>query len=300
MTRVITLIAAKSHSLTMGRAAECASAVGTSAPTCLSDNEAFDLFIDSRAATNELHTIVRKALGSEPVDIVIQPAEGRRKTLLIADMDSTMIQQECIDELAALIGIRDQVASVTERTMRGELAFEESLRERVSLLAGLATSHVADVIRDRIILTPGGGTLVATMRANGAYAALVSGGFTAFVANIAGRLGFDEYHANALIEENGIYTGQVAEPILGRDAKREQLQRLCRDRSLDPKLTMAVGDGANDLAMIDEASLGVAFRAKPAVAAQADAVINHADLDALLFLQGYARAEFIEPAHASD
>jgi phosphoserine phosphatase len=238
---------------------------------------------------------VFEAANGRPVDvnIVADDIAYRRKKLLVADMDSTMIGQECIDELADLVGLKPHVAAITERAMRGEIAFEPALRERVALLKGLPASVVDDVIANRIALTPGGRTLIATMRAHGAHTCLISGGFTAFTQRIAAMIGFDEQRGNTLeIDSDGRLGGTVAEPILGREAKRATLVEL-RDRlGLFASDTMAVGDGANDLAMIQEAGLGVAYRAKPAVAAAAQARVDHGDLTALLFLQGYRRDEF--------
>ena len=226
------------------------------------------------------------------VDLVVQKAEGRRKRLLIADMDSTMIQQECIDELADEAGVGAHVAGITARAMNGELDFEEALRERVGLLAGLPEAVIADVIRDRITLMPGGPVLLATMKANGAYAALVSGGFTAFTAQIAGVLGFDENRANTLLVKDGKLTGGVADPILGKAAKVQALEEISARLGISPDQAIAVGDGANDLGMLGLAGAGVALHAKPSVQAQCDIRINHGDLTALLFIQGYTREEF--------
>ncbi len=226
------------------------------------------------------------------VDLVVQKAEGRRKRLLIADMDSTMIQQECIDELADEAGVGAYVAGITARAMNGELEFEDALRERVGLLKGLDAAVIDRVIRDRITLMPGGPALLATMKANGAYAALVSGGFTAFTAQIATVLGFDENRANTLHIADGKLTGTVADPILGKAAKLEALEQISARLGFTPNEAIAVGDGANDLAMLHRAGAGVALHAKPSVAAQCDIRINHGDLTALLFLQGYAREDF--------
>lgn len=231
-----------------------------------------------------------QALG---VDLVVQPAAGRRKRVLLADMDSTMIEQECIDELADEAGVGPMVAAITRRAMNGELDFESALRERVGLLKGLPVSVIGRVIRDRITLMPGGRELVATMRANGAYAALVSGGFTAFTAEIAGVLGFDENRANTLIAEGDLLAGTVAEPILGKQAKVDALVEITERLSLREDEVMAVGDGANDLGMLKRAGAGVALHAKPVVAAECDIRINHGDLTALLFIQGYAREDFV-------
>ena len=235
---------------------------------------------------------VWQSLQSLRIDLVVQPAEGRKKRLLIADMDSTMIQQECIDELADEAGVGAHVAGITARAMNGELDFEDALRERVALLRGLPETVIATVIRDRITLMPGGRALVATMRANGAYAALVSGGFTAFTAQIAATLGFDENRANLLLVDGGKLTGNVADPILGRAAKVQALEEISHRLGITPQDAIAVGDGANDLGMLGLAGAGVALHAKPVVAAECDLRINHGDLTALLFLQGYSRAEF--------
>ncbi|WP_054008438.1 phosphoserine phosphatase SerB [Cypionkella psychrotolerans] len=228
------------------------------------------------------------------VDLVVQPAAGRRKKLLIADMDSTMIQQECIDELADEAGVGAYVAGITARAMNGELDFEGALRERVGLLKGLPVTVIAEVVRDRITLMPGGPQLLATMKANGAHAALVSGGFTAFTSAIAGMLGFDENRANILLIEDNKLTGQVAEPILGRAAKVTALEEISARLGISVADAMAVGDGANDLGMLGLAGAGVALHAKPSVAAQCDLRVNHGDLTALLYMQGYAREEFAQ------
>ncbi len=227
------------------------------------------------------------------IDMVVQPAEGRRKKVLLADMDSTMIDQECIDELADFAGVGPRVADITARAMNGELDFHEALIERVSLLAGLDEGVIQKVLDSRITLASGGRELVATMRAHGAHAALVSGGFTAFTTAVADQLGFDEHRANVLLADGGVLTGHVALPVLGREAKIEALERITERFGLSPQDVMAVGDGANDLGMIQLAGSGVALHAKPAVAAQAQIRINHGDLTALLYLQGYAQADFV-------
>jgi phosphoserine phosphatase len=237
--------------------------------------------------------MLRLELGDLPVDLFVQATAHRRKRLFLADMDSTMIGQECIDDLADFVGKKAEVAAITERTMRGELVFETSLRARVALLEGLAADVVDTVIAQRIKLTPGGTQLVRTMKANGAYTALVSGGFTLFTGPIAANIGFDENRANTLLVANGKFTGRVTEPILGREAKFESLVELRARHGLVREETMAVGDGANDLSMIQEAGLGVAFHAKPAVAAAAGARIDHGDLTALLYAQGYRREQFV-------
>ncbi len=230
------------------------------------------------------------------VDLVVQPAEGRRKRMLLADMDSTMIAQECIDELAAEAGVGDRVSEITARAMNGELDFEGALIERVGLLAGLDVGVIDRVLARRITLAPGGRELVATMRANGGHAALVSGGFTAFTGPVAARLGFDEHRANTLLVENGVLSGRVARPILGREAKVAALEQITARLGIDEAEVIAVGDGANDLGMLMRAGTGVALHAKPSVAAQTEIRINHGDLTALLFLQGYAATDFATPA----
>ncbi len=236
---------------------------------------------------------IRASLSIEGVDLLCQPSAGRRKKLLLADMDSTMIQQECIDELAAAAGIGEKVAAITARAMNGELDFEAALRERVALLKGLPEPTIGEVLARRITMMPGGATLVATMKAHGAYAALVSGGFTAFTGAVAAKLGFDEHRANTLHVENAALTGTVAEPILGREAKVAALEDLTAKLAITPADVLAIGDGANDLGMLTRAGLGVAVHAKPVVQAQANHAINHGDLTALLYVQGYARADFV-------
>lgn len=226
------------------------------------------------------------------VDMVVQKAEGRRKRLLIADMDSTMIRQECIDELADEAGVGAHVADITARAMNGELDFEGALRERVGLLKGLPEAVIGQVLRDRITLMPGGRVLLATMKANGAYAALVSGGFTAFTSAVAERLGFDENRANTLHVADGKLAGTVAEPILGKEAKLVALNEITARLGITPTQAIAVGDGANDLPMLLAAGTGVALHAKPRVQAECEVRVNHGDLTALLYLQGYSREEF--------
>ena len=225
-------------------------------------------------------------------DLVVQPAEGRRKKMLLADMDSTMIQQECIDELADVAGVGEQVSAITARAMNGELDFEGALTERLGLLRGLSASVIATVIAERITFMPGGHDLVRTMKANGAYCALVSGGFTAFTGYVADILGFHENRANVLGVEDGKLTGVPVRPILGREAKIQALLEISETLKISHAEVMAVGDGANDLGMLGLAGAGVALHAKPAVAAQCDIRINHGDLSALLYIQGYAVGEF--------
>jgi phosphoserine phosphatase len=226
------------------------------------------------------------------VDLVIQQTNGRRKKMLLADMDSTMIQQECIDELAEEAGVGARVKDITARAMNGELDFDAALTERVGLLKGLPESVIAKVLAERITLMPGGPALLATMKADGAYAALVSGGFTAFTTKVASDLGFDENRANTLHVADGKLTGEAGRPILGRQAKVEALEQITAKLGLTEADVMAVGDGANDLGMLKRAGAGVALHAKPSVAAECDIRINHGDLTALLYVQGYSRDEF--------
>src|SRR6185312_12285011 len=250
----------------------------------------FSLPADS--ATRPLADTLRAALGQ--IDVVIQPAVNRKKRLFVADMDSTMIEQECVDELAAFAGLKEHVARITERAMRGEIEFPPALRERVALLKDLPATVVDDVLQKHIRLMPGGPTLVMTMKKQGAYTCLVSGGFTLFTGKIAAKIGFDEHRGNRLVVEGGKLAGTVEEPILGSEAKLAALKELAAKLKIELADTLAVGDGANDLPMLRAAGFGVAYRAKPAVAAEAAARIEHGDLTALLYLQGYRREEFAE------
>jgi phosphoserine phosphatase len=242
----------------------------------------------------ELADQIRTALTRLPIDVFIQPRAHRRKKLLLADMDSTMIRQECIDELADFVGLKEKVSAITERAMRGEIEFEPALRERVALLRGLEHKIVERVLDERIVLTRGGRTLVQTMRANGAHTVLVSGGFTVFTEKIAAAIGFHESRANVLMIDGEFFAGTVNEPILGREAKVATLIELRSKLGLNGAETIAIGDGANDLAMLQEAGLGVAYHAKPAVAAAAHARVEHCDLTALLYAQGYQHSEVTE------
>jgi phosphoserine phosphatase len=297
MTHVATLIAGPGAHLTDDLLARAQAALPQTTDTrWLGPGVAADIgFVPQAAAdARQLTGHLRTALGDARIDIAIQPLAHRRKKLLVADMDSTMIGQECIDELADFVGLKAHVSAITERAMRGEIAFEPALRERVALLKGLPVSVVTEVIANRITLMSGARALVGTMRAHGAHTVLVSGGFSMFTQEIAEMIGFDENHANTLLVDDRLLTGFVEEPILGREAKLDTLLEVARYLQLPLEETIAVGDGANDLAMIGRAGLGVAYHAKPAVAAAADVRIDKADLTALLYLQGYRRDEFVE------
>ncbi|HKO71518.1 MAG TPA: phosphoserine phosphatase SerB [Bradyrhizobium sp.] len=259
----------------------------------LFDEVAVDIPFSGSEDIRDIESRLRQARGDLPIDIVVQPQSIRRKKLLLADMDSTIIGQECIDELADFVGLKAHIARITERAMRGEIEFEPALRERVALLKGMPVSVVDEVLAKRIKPTPGGRELVATMRAHGAWTCLISGGFTLFTKVVAEWIGFQENRANQLQIEDGKLTGQVVEPVLGRAAKLATLIDLRESFDLDNIDTLVVGDGANDLGMIEQAGLGVAYHAKPAVAAAAAARIDHGDLTALLYAQGYRRDEFV-------
>ena len=290
----ITLVSPDPAALAEATAAVRAS-LTVSSETVLGEG-AWDLFVDGPPLDTyrgETHQAVKAAVGERPVDFAVQPVENRRKRLLIADMDSTIINVECLDELADFAGVKAQVSEITERAMRGELAFEGALRERVGMLKGLSVDALQACYDDRVRLNPGARTLVRTMAENGARCALVSGGFTFFTSRVAEAAGFHLNRANTLIEEGGKLVGQVGDPILGKEAKLAALQEETSALGLTPADALAVGDGANDLAMIEAAGLGVAYRAKPIVAAQAHAKIDHADLTALLYFQGYKAAEFV-------
>jgi phosphoserine phosphatase len=259
----------------------------------LAEGRALDLRFDG-GHPETLEALLRETFAGTPVDLIVQIHEGRRKKLLVADMDSTMIGQECIDELADELGIKPHIAAITERAMRGEIAFEPALRERVGLLKGLSASIAGKLLAERITYTPGGRELVMTMRAHGGYAALVSGGFTLFTGPISAHLGFDEHRSNRFIIADGKLTGTVEDPIVGAEAKLAALRELTATRGIDATETLAVGDGANDLPMIKAAGLGVAFHAKPKVAAEARARVEHNDLTALLYFQGYRAEDFTQ------
>ncbi|HEX6841227.1 MAG TPA: phosphoserine phosphatase SerB [Stellaceae bacterium] len=263
--------------------------------TWLAPDRACDIFfdeLDPDQADAAARSGIAAALGSAPIDLVAQPLAGRRKLLLLADMESTIIANEMLDELADLLGLKAKVAEITARAMNDEIDFAAAVRERVALLKGLPESALAEA-GQRIRVTPGASELVATMRGNGAFTALVSGGFRTYSARIREALGFDLDIANELVIADGRLAGAVVEPIRGRDAKLQTLKRLAADRTLPLAATLAVGDGANDIAMIEAAGLGIAYHARPAVAARARRRIEHNDLTALLYAQGYSDAEII-------
>ncbi|UXS01978.1 phosphoserine phosphatase SerB [Agrobacterium tumefaciens] len=294
MALVATLIANPSNPvLTSALGEAAAKAVKASGLYWLADGIACDIVLPEGSDIASAYDALRASVGGEKIDVVVQDQETRRKKILIADMDSTMIGQECIDELAAEVGLKEKVSAITARAMNGEIAFEPALRERVALLKGLPVSVVDDVIEKRITLTPGGKELIATMKAKGYYTALVSGGFTVFTGRVAAMLGFDENRANLLGEANGQLDGTVAEPILGKQAKVDALNDIASKLGITPDEAMAVGDGANDLGMLHLAGSGVALHAKPAVAAEAQMRIDHGDLTALLYIQGYRKTDFV-------
>lgn len=294
MDNVLTLIAGETRldeSLVSQVAMTLRGAGAVDAPTdWLAYGRAADLPFAGLTAQDAVDLAV-EAIEDAPVDAVAQPGEGRRKRLLVADMESTIIENEMLDELADELGLREHIAAITARAMNGELDFESALRERVGLLAGLEEAALARAL-NRVRITPGADVLIATMRRNGAHCALVSGGFSYYTAIVRQRLGFDSDQANRLEISEGCLTGQVLEPILGRDAKRDRLLTLTREFGVPLAASLAVGDGANDLDMLAEAGLGVAYHAKPLVARSARARIDHADLTALLYLQGYREEEF--------
>ncbi len=295
MSYVLTLIGASgSHEVVSTMAEDIGTAIKAAHPPVWLSREACD--IPFRPADEQELAAAQVAVNaipaSAPIDSFIQPVEGRRKRLLVADMDSTIIQQECVDEVAKAAGIGPKIAAITERAMRGEVEFEAALRERIGLLKGFPEARLQEVLDRQITLTPGARELAVTMRANAGRAVLVSGGFTFFTSAVAKRAGFNVDYANRFIFEDGAIAG-VADPILGRDAKFKTLEKETTHDGIGLSEVIAVGDGANDLAMLKAVGLGVAFRAKPVVAADAKARINHGDLTALLFLQGYRQEEFI-------
>ena len=289
MNHVLTLVANRSAmSLSPSVIARARDAVAGDTPVVLSENESVDIPV---VAAPDMDA-VRAALDGAPIDALVTAAAGRRKALLVADMDSTIVTGETLDELADFAGLKARIAAITARAMNGELDFKAALRERVAMLRGLPVDALEKTWQ-RVQLTPGARELVATMRAHGAYTALVSGGFSFFTSRVAALCGFDMHRSNELLDDGAILTGCVGEPILDRDTKLETLKRLAAERGLPMSAALAVGDGANDLDMLLAAGLGVAFRAKPIVAAQARARVDHADLRALLFAQGYRREDIV-------
>jgi len=259
----------------------------------LAEREACDLYIDSQYSTSAITDMTRDALGGSNIDVACTPAEGRRKKMLISDMDSTVINQECIDELADAMGKGRQISAITESVIRGDINFSEALRKRLRLMAGMEEVLLQTVYEQRISLKAGARTLVQTMRHHGAFCILVSGGFTFFTRRIADALGFHDHQGNELIFSDGKLTGDVQDPILGRTAKQNSLMALCKEKNIAPSEVLAVGDGANDINMIQTAGLGVAFHDSGSLREAANANIGYGDLTALLFIQGYRKSEFI-------
>jgi phosphoserine phosphatase len=295
MPHILTLIAAPGAldpalvSKVRGALDALGAAPGT--PDWLAEREAVDIpFAD--AAAEQAAAAARAVLAGAPVDAIATPAEGRRKRLLVADMDSTIVTSETLDEIAAYAGLKEKIAEITRRSMNGELDFRQALVERVGMLAGLDVSALEATWAETAMM-PGAAELVATMRASGAICCLASGGFTFFTGRVAAKLGFHHHVSNVLLIEDGKLTGKVVEPVFDRNAKLSTLKQLATDNGLALAATLAVGDGANDLDMIQAAGLGVAYRAKPVVAAAARARVDHTDLLALLYMQGYRRAEFV-------
>jgi len=264
--------------------------IGTGAARILSPGHAFDLPVPEAAAL----MLARSRAEKLPLDINLIAAEKRRKRLLVADMDSTIINVECLDELADMAGLKPQISAITERAMRGELEFEAALKERVGMLKGLKLDALERTYTERVGLNPGAKSLLATMRAHGAHTMLVSGGFGFFTRRVAEAAGFHAERGNTLLDDGVALTGEVGMPILGREAKLHALQEAVANLRIEFADSLAVGDGANDLAMIQKAGLGVAYHAKPVVAQAAGAAINHNDLTALLYLQGYSDEEIVQ------
>ena len=296
MSHVLTLIAAPGSGEVLAKAEEELRApLGADKPAfVLAPGQACDIPFRpaSDAALADTRRIVERVASTLGIDAVVQPVEGRRKRLLVADMDSTIIQQECLDEIARLAGIGDQIAAITERAMRGELNFEAALTERVGLLKGFPLDRLHQVLGESITLTPGAQVLTATMKSNGGRCVLVSGGFTFFTGAVAMMAGFDAHFGNSFLVEDDAVVG-VADPILGKDAKLATLKAEAAALGIGPGDAMAVGDGANDLDMLKAAGIGVAFHAKPIAASEAAARIDHGDLTSLLYLQGYRQSEFV-------
>ncbi len=288
MTYILTVIANREATgLTAAQIKHIRDAVQGAPPTILSEGEAADIPTQTPPDT----AVLAKILANQPIDAITTKVRGRRKALLIADMDSTIVQGETLDELAAFAGLGERIAAITARAMNGELDFKDALRERVAMLKGLSIDALDRTWRN-VRLTPGARELVATMRARGALTALISGGFSFFTGKVAADLGFHTHRANTLLDDGAILTGAVGEPILDRDSKLAALKELAEQRGVKLSATLAVGDGANDLDMLRAAGLGVAFHAKPIVAQEAKAKVDHANLRALLFAQGYHASMF--------
>ena len=259
----------------------------------LAEREACDLFIESSLSAVDITVQARVALSGKAIDAVCTPIEGRRKKLLISDMDSTVIDQECIDELGDAIGIGSRIREITAAVVNGDISFSDALRKRMILMKGMERGLLEKVYEERISLQSGARTFVQTMRHYGAFCILVSGGFSFFTRRIAERVGFHDHQGNKLTFEDGKLTGEVQEPILGRSAKLNTLMRLCDEKGLEPSSVLAVGDGANDIKMIEAAGLGVAFHGSDSLKKQANACIDHGDLTALLYIQGFRKSEFV-------
>ena len=298
MRIAVTLVAANDHALSPELLGAIRAAIGEcSGPHWLEPGLACDYYTEHEGpeSADRLRRIIASVLAGQAIDWAVQPDERRRKRLLVSDMDSTIIGQECVDEIAERAGVGSEVAAITERAMAGELDFAAALAERVALLRGLDEAALSRVMAEDITLNPGAATLVATMRRHGAFTLLVSGGFTFCASEIAARAGFDDFAANRLIIEDGMVAGHVAEPILGREAKLSHLLAACERLEIEPQDVLGLGDGANDLALIENAGLGIAYRAKPILADQADGRIDHTDFTAALYFQGYRRGDFATP-----
>ncbi|MCH8155650.1 MAG: phosphoserine phosphatase SerB [Proteobacteria bacterium] len=259
----------------------------------LAEREACDLFIDSPLSAVEIAEQARDALSGTAIDTVCTSIEGRRRKLLISDMDSTVIDQECIDELGDAIGVGSQIREITAAVVNGDISFSDALRKRLALMIGMDRRLLKSVYEERISLKAGARTLVQTMRHHGAFCILVSGGFSYFTRRIAERIGFHDHQGNELAFADGKLTGEVLEPILGRSAKLNTLRSLCDEKGLEPSDVLAVGDGANDIKMIEAAGLGVAFHGSDSLKKRANARIDHGDLTALLYIQGFRKSEFV-------
>ncbi|MBA5724028.1 phosphoserine phosphatase SerB [Candidatus Liberibacter sp.] len=296
MALVVTLITHQSNPiLNKSLVEQIMTTVNASSICWLADSIACDIILPPNTIADSYRKILHSIIAGRPIDIVIHKTENRRKSLLVADMDSTMIKQECIDELADTIGIKDKVSHLTSLAMNGKMPFQDSLRERVSLLKGIPTKIVNSIMSERITYTPGGYELIHTMKKNGAFTILVSGGFTVFASIVAHDIGFDKYYANHLMEENGKFTGKVLEPILDHTTKSNILRETSDMLNICPEDALAVGDGKNDLEMIQLAGSGVALHAKPILAEQAKIRIDHGDLKSLLYIQGYKEKEIVVP-----